>query len=116
MILAHQIREIVLSYAEHRDAKRFIHEFSQLSFNISENGHPEAIRLAHIIESRLAEVSVGHGSPSALRALLLESIAEGPSNYFVAGVKALYSAPVNSPVEERAFPESSASDHDKDDQ
>lgn len=61
MASANQIREVILSFAQHRDANRFVLEFSKLSFDIRNHGSDEAVQLADAIQSKLADVSVGHG-------------------------------------------------------
>lgn len=61
MASANQIREVILSFAQHGDANRFVLEFSRLSFDIRNHGSAEAIQLADAVQSKLADVSVGHG-------------------------------------------------------
>jgi hypothetical protein len=61
MASANEIREVILSFAQHRDNNRFVLEFSTVSFDIRRHGSPEAIQLADAVQSRLADVTVGHG-------------------------------------------------------
>ena len=60
MVSANQIREVVSAFELHGDPNRFVLEFSRLSFDIRNNGDPEAIQLACTIEDKIA-TAIGHG-------------------------------------------------------
>jgi len=55
MISASQIREVVARYLSQEDAEKFIQDFSDLSYNIHKNGDAEAVALASMIESKMAD-------------------------------------------------------------
>ncbi len=59
MVEAGQIRDVVAAFVIHRDADRFLSEFSPLSYNIHKNGTQEAMDLANAVESRLASLRGG---------------------------------------------------------
>jgi hypothetical protein len=55
MISASQIREVVSGYLSDGDADKFVLNFSALSHNIHKNGDAEAVALAAMIESKMAD-------------------------------------------------------------
>jgi hypothetical protein len=59
MIRASQIREIVSNFLSHGDGDRFVFEFSRLSYNIHKNGDPDAVVIANLIESKMADLNAG---------------------------------------------------------
>ena len=74
MVSVNQIREVVLDYVNNGDSDKFLLAFSKLSFNIRSNGGRAAIELARMVESKLAEVYVGHASQDALRRTLRDLV------------------------------------------
>jgi len=105
MVSDHQINELALSYVHDGDLKKFVLEFSKLSFNIRQHGNPAAIENAKIIESKLAEVYAGHLPQVGFRNWLRDSANVSPVGYSSMGAAAAFFNSVNRPaVVEKSFP------------
>ena len=72
MVTVDQIREAVLNYVRDGNADSFVLEFSKLSFDIAQRGEPEAIRLAKLVEGKLAQAYAGHLEQKGLRGSLAD--------------------------------------------
>jgi hypothetical protein len=67
MVSAYQVREVVAGFVQRANLDDFVMEFSKLSFDIRNNGDPQAIEMAKNVEDQLALLHVGHLSPAELR-------------------------------------------------
>jgi hypothetical protein len=112
MVSAVQIEEVIASYIVSGDLRKFVLDFSRVSFNIHKSGTPEAIRLANCVDARIAELNVGHASEDMFQRWMADLDRASPksSNSFISGTF-MFPHPVNLPVEESAFPALAESAH-----
>jgi hypothetical protein len=109
MVSVNQIQQIILSFSNHRDPKRFVSEFSRLSFNIRQEGDAEAVRLARAVEAKLAHAYVGHASIDSLQTELLDMLHPAAVGYYYAVASSAFFNSANRPaVVEKAFPAAAA--------
>jgi hypothetical protein len=105
MISADQIEKVISAYVADRDLRKFVLEFSRLSFNVRNNGQPKAIKLAKDVECKLAELHVGHASEDMFRDWMEELVRKPVAANSYISASQVFVVSVNRLVEERAFPE-----------
>jgi hypothetical protein len=71
MITVSQILKLAMEALSNNDFETFSAKFAELFYDIENTGEPDAIKLAHQIESKLADVSTGITSERSLENFLL---------------------------------------------
>jgi hypothetical protein len=94
MIFAHQIRQVVSEYLSSGfELDEFVRKFAPLSYNVNQDGHAEAIRLANQIEVSLVDLRAGFIGEARFRASLREIVSMDNPNLFIQSLS--FASPVN---------------------
>jgi hypothetical protein len=84
MIFAHQIRQVAAAYLSRDLALNdFVQKFAPLSYNVNQDGHAEAIRLANAIELSLVDLRSGCVGEARFRASIREIVSLDDANVFI---------------------------------
>src|SRR5207248_4875951 len=73
MITVTHILKLVADALYHKKFEPFSAKFAELFYDIENTGEPDAVKLAHQIESKLADVSAGIASEQCLENFLLSN-------------------------------------------